>query len=531
MSIRIKTLGCKVYPGDPTKNYYNIIGELTDPFTEQADVIVLPELCLSGALIGNMWNDSEFIQDCIYFGNQLAEYTRNKSITLVFGNVFIGDSGQIFNGIWICSNGTVNAMQPKFFLNNSEIYNESSHFTDGCRQADDADVFISALIYVQKIKDVACAFVTYQDAKNPSVLKALVERDVKLVTVIGAEINSSYNLVDIKSFTISHKIDLLFLNQNSVQDMDGNVFSLDGTSEYMVSTGNYQQSDNRCTRYWEYPALPPMHLVSKSFENEEELDEDVDTKGDASIRHKNIRSVLAEYIDTKHVSYVNIIFDGSRESVMAAQLVCQIRKHICENPFMISITCKSDNTQVFDELITNANRYLGPWAGYYVVTSNSLNQTQDHILINTNNKYNISTGIGFINLGDISPFGDLWEDEITQMIDWLVQDTFVFVSESTDKQKVSDDSNFISAIADSKSIYDLLYGCYVINAFADASPKQIIEDIERSWNRFYTDGVKCRQASPPIIKVTSNILPKNMFGGYKSIKYEMLKNRILRGDI
>jgi NAD+ synthase (glutamine-hydrolysing) len=85
--MKIRLAQMEVVPGNPRKNFEvmkkTIEANLQDP---DVDVLVFPELCLSGYLIGDMWEETAFIEDCITYGHKIAEMSTDR-LTIIFGNV------------------------------------------------------------------------------------------------------------------------------------------------------------------------------------------------------------------------------------------------------------------------------------------------------------------------------------------------------------------------------------------------------------------------------------------------------------
>ena len=88
MNTKIRLVQMEVIPGNPSKNFDTCSKFIEEAKKDNIEVLVFPELCLSGYLIGDMWEETSFLEDCEYYGNELAKLSSN-TLTIIFGNVFI----------------------------------------------------------------------------------------------------------------------------------------------------------------------------------------------------------------------------------------------------------------------------------------------------------------------------------------------------------------------------------------------------------------------------------------------------------
>ena len=86
-----------VLQGKPALNFQNIKKLVAEAESKEASLVVFPELCLSGILLGDLWNDSHFQEECLEYGNKIADLSLN--VDIVFGN--IGKyNGALYNGVY-----------------------------------------------------------------------------------------------------------------------------------------------------------------------------------------------------------------------------------------------------------------------------------------------------------------------------------------------------------------------------------------------------------------------------------------------
>lgn len=141
MLIKIICGQMEIIPGRPDLNYQkisNIIGQAKE---KNADILLLPEMCLPGYLIGDLWEQQTFLDDCAYYAQQIAAQAEN--LCIVFGSVAtekgkINEDGRIrkYNAAYICQNGT---MLSGYLGRNFIIKNSLPNY----REFDDARYFHS----------------------------------------------------------------------------------------------------------------------------------------------------------------------------------------------------------------------------------------------------------------------------------------------------------------------------------------------------------------------------------------------------
>lgn len=141
MLIKIICGQMEIIPGRPDLNYQKISNIICQAKEKKADILLLPEMCLPGYLIGDLWEQQTFLDDCAYYAQQIA--TQAENLCIVFGSVAtekgkINEDGRIrkYNAAYICQNGT---MLSGYLGRNFIIKNSLPNY----REFDDARYFHS----------------------------------------------------------------------------------------------------------------------------------------------------------------------------------------------------------------------------------------------------------------------------------------------------------------------------------------------------------------------------------------------------
>lgn len=141
--IRIAFGQIQVHPGEPATNFKSMMHAINYAKAVSTDILIFPELCLSGYMVGDLWDQVPFINDCLYYGEELIKATVNTNLTIIFGNVGIDESlrnldGSLrkYNALYVASKGQLvsNPSQPypftiKTLLPCYRYFNEPRHFT------------------------------------------------------------------------------------------------------------------------------------------------------------------------------------------------------------------------------------------------------------------------------------------------------------------------------------------------------------------------------------------------------------------
>lgn len=141
--IRIAFGQIQVHPGEPATNFQSMMHAIDYAKAVNTDILIFPELCLSGYMVGDLWDQVPFINDCLYYGDEIVKATANTNLTIIFGNVGIDESlsnldGSLrkYNALYVASKGQLvsNPSQPypftiKTLLPSYRYFNEPRYFT------------------------------------------------------------------------------------------------------------------------------------------------------------------------------------------------------------------------------------------------------------------------------------------------------------------------------------------------------------------------------------------------------------------
>ena len=134
----------EVRPGRPDINVGRML-ELIDEGREAgAEVVVFSELCISGYMLGDLWEIDALVEDFAAYSSEIQQ--ASAELTIVFGNVAIdrarvGQDGRLrkYNAVCVCSDGAFvtrgevpaglpDGIHPKTLHPNYRFFDDDRHF-------------------------------------------------------------------------------------------------------------------------------------------------------------------------------------------------------------------------------------------------------------------------------------------------------------------------------------------------------------------------------------------------------------------
>ena len=134
----------EVRPGRPDLNAARMKGFIAQARQAGAEIVVFPELCLSGYLIGDLWEVDALVEDSAAYSDAIRE--ASQGLTVIFGNVVIdptqrGEDGRRrkFNAVQVCNDGRFvqrpglpaglpDGVHPKTLHPNYRFFDDDRHF-------------------------------------------------------------------------------------------------------------------------------------------------------------------------------------------------------------------------------------------------------------------------------------------------------------------------------------------------------------------------------------------------------------------
>lgn len=253
MLIKIICGQMEIIPGRPDLNYQKISNIICQAKEKKADILLLPEMCLPGYLIGDLWEQQTFLDDCAYYAQQIAAQAEN--LCIIFGSVAtetgkINEDGRIrkYNAAYICQNGTILSgyLGRNFIIKNSlpnyREFDDARYFHSLqklCAEENipiaDALQPIAITISGQQIKlGVMLCEDGWTDNYQYNIPSILAEKEASLLCNLSCSPYSlgknkkRHRLLAMQSKTASKP--LIYCNNIGIQNNGKNIFTYDGSS-------------------------------------------------------------------------------------------------------------------------------------------------------------------------------------------------------------------------------------------------------------------------------------------------------------
>jgi len=139
--LKIALAQMDVLAGQPTRNFERIKAWIIKAKADHADLIIFPELCLTGYILGDQWTDQAWIEFAQSFNDQIK--TLSQDIGIIWGNVYVlpnhvNQDGRIakanaaffaYQGQWVQhGNDALAGLYIKHLQPNYRVFDERRHF-------------------------------------------------------------------------------------------------------------------------------------------------------------------------------------------------------------------------------------------------------------------------------------------------------------------------------------------------------------------------------------------------------------------
>ena len=129
MKIKIICGQLEIIPGRPDANYEKIIAAMDKARELGADILLLPEMALPGYLIGDLWEQQTYLDDCDYYCQEIIK--ASQGLCVAFGSVAmekdkLNEDGRLrkYNAAFVCQNGRlVGGYQGRSFIIKNSLPN------------------------------------------------------------------------------------------------------------------------------------------------------------------------------------------------------------------------------------------------------------------------------------------------------------------------------------------------------------------------------------------------------------------------
>ena len=272
---RIGLVQMEVKPGRPDLNAASMLDYIDEARRRGAGVVVFSELCVSGYIVGDLWEVDELAVDFAGYSEDIRR--ASEGITVLFGNVAvdrarIGEDGRMrkYNAVYVCSDGEYVSrpglpeglppgVQPKTLHPNYRFFDDDRHFyslrklaaAEGRSVYDWMVPFEVALgdgkhfrFGVQLCEDIWCQDYSCE-GENLDTLAAYRAREAQAVFNLSSSPwtwrkNDKRNRV-VRDILERSPLPFFYVNQVGAQNNGKNIIVFDGDSTFYGSDGGVRR--------------------------------------------------------------------------------------------------------------------------------------------------------------------------------------------------------------------------------------------------------------------------------------------------
>lgn len=253
--LKISLCQMRVVPGRPDINADYVINQIQSASKRGVDIIVFPELAVSGYLIADKFEDLAFIKDVEFF-NQKIIASVPDNITAIFGTVVVsqgkGEDGRhrMHNAAIVVQGGkqlgyVVKTLQPHY-----RYFDDDKHLFSARKIAEEKNCRVKDLLKTYRLETSVgiipvgisiCEDLWKDDyALNPS--KILADKGAKLLIALSAspwgwQKNRKRHQV-MKKLIEEIKIPIVYVNNTGCQNNGDNIINFDGVSTVYNNNGD-----------------------------------------------------------------------------------------------------------------------------------------------------------------------------------------------------------------------------------------------------------------------------------------------------
>lgn len=361
--MRLAMAQMEVRPGLPGKNLETALSFLEKAKAEEVDLLLFPEMALPGYLLGDLWERSSFLDDCLRAQQKLIE--ASKGIALAFGGVALdkarcGDDGRVrkYNAFFLAQGGKlIPPMEGPFvwscksLLPNYREFDDSRHFFDNRRLVAERGCTFESLISPHEItirgKKIKIGGTLCEDGWNTDYhldpMGILCEKGADILVNLSCSPftlgkNNKRNRVFL-THAEKYRRPIYYCNNTGIQNNGKVIYAFDGSS-----TAYLPDSQPITARLFEEELfLPENHREESSATPRQE-------KGDGLI-YRALCYGTRKFLEQTGISKVVIGVSGGVDSALAACVYSDILSP--ENLLLVNMPSRYNS-----KLTRNAARKL-----------------------------------------------------------------------------------------------------------------------------------------------------------------------------
>lgn len=330
----------EVEPGHPDLNFSKMLQAINEAKANNADIIIFPEMVISGYLLGDTWEQTSYLKDCLSYGEDII--AQSNDICIIFGNIAVdwqkkNTDGRVrkYNALYAAYQGKL--IQPekspypfaiKTLFPNYREFDDSRYFYSLQSLADELDTSVDDLLSPMKVNikgqelNLGCILCEdgWSDDYNFSPIDILC-KNYKLDMLINISAspytfgkNNKRHRVFSKQAK-DNQVPLIYVNNIGIQNNGKTIYTFDGSSTVYDKNGNIIA----CC-----PAYSGKNNYINLNSNEDYTPLPIPQNDDISNIYQALSYGIKKFLKDIHMKKVVIGISGGIDSAVASALYVNI---------------------------------------------------------------------------------------------------------------------------------------------------------------------------------------------------------------
>ena len=251
----------EVVPGNPEKNFSTMKRFVEEGVRRNADLVVFPEMCVSGYLLADLWEEASFVERCIQVNESIRALS--SEIDILFGSVAKeeenGENGRslLYNAAFYASKGGFRTLVhaggiqkkflPKTLLPSYREFEEPRYFSDLRKLAQTAGVPVAEILEPLTVGGIRLGITICEDGwdslykiKPFEILRQKMSSGDLLVNISCSPYTQGKEKARNRVFgahASNAKTPLLYVNAVGSQNNGKNIYAFEGDSSVYDASG------------------------------------------------------------------------------------------------------------------------------------------------------------------------------------------------------------------------------------------------------------------------------------------------------
>lgn len=330
----------EVEPGHPDLNFSKMLQAINEAKANNADIIIFPEMVIPGYLLGDTWEQTSYLKDCLSYGEDII--AQSNDICIIFGNIAVdwqkkNTDGRVrkYNALYAAYQGKL--IQPekspypfaiKTLFPNYREFDDSRYFYSLQSLADELDTSVDDLLSPMKVNikgqelNLGCILCEdgWSDDYNFSPIDILC-KNYKLDMLINISAspytfgkNNKRHRVFSKQAK-DNQVPLIYVNNIGIQNNGKTIYTFDGSSTVYDKSGNIIA----CC-----PAYSEKNTYINLNGNEDYAPLPIPQNDDISNIYQALSYGIKKFLKDIHMKKVVIGISGGIDSAVASALYVNI---------------------------------------------------------------------------------------------------------------------------------------------------------------------------------------------------------------